>query len=76
MSTPGLVSRLGPERSKVTIAFFFIALAARLHECIITFVIPAPCEQFMIVPSRIGGILCVLMLPEARVVIVAIWLQE
>jgi len=78
MSTPGLVSRLGPERSKVTIAFFFIALAARLHECIITFVIPAPCEQFMMstVPSRIGGILCVLMLSEARVVIVDIWLQE
>ena len=28
------------------------------------------------VPSRIGGILCVLMSSEAHVVIVAIWLEE
>ena len=74
----GLGKPVRPRAFQSNDCFFFIALAARLHECIIRFVSPAPCEQFMMstVPSRIGGILCVLMLSEARVVIVDIWLQE
>jgi hypothetical protein len=68
----------GPERSKVTSVFLFIALATRLHECFICFGSPAPCEQFVMptVPSRVGGILCVLMSSEAHVVVVAIWLED